>query len=68
MKDGDRVICDFRVEHEPLEYNYAHSEIRVYRQGERITEATRKKIPKVERKRFRLAIMEEAEIVVDPLI
>lgn len=64
--DDDRVICDFNVEHDPLEYNYAHSEIRVYVKGERVRE--KKRINRVRRKRFRLAIMDKAVVVLEPLV
>lgn len=64
-QDGE-VICTFRVEHDPTEHNYAHSEIRVYREGQRITK--KKVISKERRKQYRLAIMDRAAIVCEPLI
>ena len=66
IMDDDRVICDFNVEHDPLEYNYAHSEIRVYVKGERVRQ--KKRISPVRRKRFRLAIMDKAVVVLEPLV
>jgi len=63
---GGQVICTFRVRHDPVEYNYAHSEIRVYREGQRIMD--KKSITKEHRKQYRLAIMEKLVIVTEPLM
>ncbi len=65
IEDGGEVICTFRVEHDPIEHNYAHSEIRVYREGQRIRD--KKVITKEHRKQYRLAIMEKVVIVIEPL-
>jgi len=65
LTTNGHVVCDLRVEHDPLERNYAHSEIRAYRDGTRIRE--KKGIGRAHRKRYRLAIMEEARVVIDPL-
>jgi len=62
---NDHVVCDFRVEHDPVEHNYGHSEIRVYRDGRRVRD--KKGIGKAHRKRYRLAIMEEARVHIEPL-
>ena len=65
LTTNDHVACDFRVEHDPLERNYAHSEILAYRDGTRIRE--NKGIGKAHRKRYRLAIMDKARVVIEPL-
>ena len=49
----------FRVEHEPMEENYAHSEVRTYCDGER----ARKKPPKTIRAKFRLQLAAHARIL-----
>lgn len=66
-EDGE-VICTFCVEHDPIDYNYAHCEIRAYRQGQRVTKTQRNLISKPRRKRFRLAIMEQVAVVIEPLV
>jgi len=62
---NDQVVCDFRVEHDPLDHNYPHSEIRVYRDERRVRD--KKGIGKAHRKRYRLAIMEKARVLIEPL-
>lgn len=65
LQGNDHVVCDFRVEHDPLEHNYAHSEIRVYRDEKRVRD--KKLIGKAHRKRYRLAIMEKTRVLIEPL-
>ena len=43
--DGNGVACDFRVEHDPLDDNYSHSELRSFVGGVR-TQDTSKKVKK----------------------
>lgn len=66
-RDG-KVVCEFRVEHDPQENNYAHTELRVYRDGTRIGLADKNKISKQDRTNYRLEIMKSAVIVIEPLI
>lgn len=66
IEASGEVICTFRVEHDPVEHNYAHSEIRAYRQGQRIVD--KKLISKEHRKQYRLAIMDKVVIVTEPLV
>ena len=65
LREGDREICNFIVAHDPLEHNYAHSEIQACVRGVRITH--KKKISKANRKRFRLAIMSQAAVALEPV-
>lgn len=65
-KDGKgQVACDFRVEHDPLEYNYAHAEIRAFVEGKRLLE--KKGVSRSDRKKFRMSIFEQVTVVVKPL-
>jgi hypothetical protein len=59
------VICDFRVEHDPLEYNYAHAEIRAFIKGERLPD--KKGVSPSDRKKFRMMVFEQVTVVVKPL-
>jgi len=68
LQEGDRVVCELSVEHDPVEHNYAHSEIRAYIAGKRVTKENRERIPKKVRKEYRLAIMNNMEIVSRPVI
>lgn len=66
LKDRrDRVICDFRVEHDPLDYNYAHTEIRAFVEGRRLSE--KKGVSRSDRKKFRMRILGQVTVVVKPL-
>ena len=62
---GSQVICDFRVEHDPLEYNYAHAEIRAFVEGKRLLE--KKGVSRSDRKKFRMKIFEQVTVLVKPL-
>jgi len=40
--DGTGAVCRFQVEHDPLDDNYSHTELRAYVNGERRLELSRK--------------------------
>lgn len=65
LEDKGEAICDCTVEHDPLDHNYAHSELRAYKGGKRITD--KRDVPKIRRKQYRHRIMELARVVVRPL-
>jgi hypothetical protein len=66
LEDGKgQVICDFRVEHDPLDYNYAHAEIRAFVEGKRLS--GKKGVSRSDRKKFRMKIFEQVTVVVKPL-
>lgn len=56
--EGDRSF-NFRVEHVPKDDNYAHSEVRTYCGGERIS----KKPPKTVRTKFRLQLAKAMQVL-----
>lgn len=64
--DKGQVTCKFRVEHDPLEYNYAHAEIRAFVEGKRLLEKKGVARPS-DWKKFRMTISEQATVVVKPL-
>jgi hypothetical protein len=66
-RDGN-TICEFRIEHDPQERNYSHTELRVYKNGSRISPAQKNKVSKQDRKNYRLEIMKSAEVICEPLI
>lgn len=57
----DGRTYDFRVEHVPEEHNYAHSEVRTYKDGERGHEPN-----KVLKMKFRAILAERMEILKEP--
>jgi hypothetical protein len=46
---------EFRTEHDPLDHNYHHVEIRLYRNGTRLDGTATKKLKGVEKSEWRLA-------------
>jgi hypothetical protein len=67
LADDRTEICRFEVAHDPSPHNYAHTEIRVWVRGARITELTRNPIKKKDKARYRLAIMDAARIIIPAL-
>ena len=63
LVSGDDVEYRFAVEHDPLDDNYAHSEVRTYRGRRRLAP---KKAPKSVRTRFRLALAAKMKILERP--
>jgi hypothetical protein len=68
VKDGQFGACKVKVEHDPLGHNYAHTEIRMYLHGRRVTEKEKKLVGREDRKLFRLAILDRAFIICQPLM
>lgn len=56
---GDGRVFEFRVEHAPEEYNYAHSEIRCYLCGERHERGSPKRVKKM----FRMELANRMRVV-----
>lgn len=66
---GDRPKRMYRrVEHDPQEGNYSHTELRVYKDGKRVTLAEKNQISKQDRTEYRLEIMKSALVIYEPLI
>ena len=57
--------CDVRVEHDPIEYDYAHSEIRAFLNNKRLLD--KKGVSPSVRKEFRMRLFEHTRVVVKPL-
>jgi hypothetical protein len=49
------VLFEFRVEHDPLEHNYGHCELRVYRNGKRLPKDHADKLRSTEKKAWKAA-------------
>lgn len=60
------VSFSFTAEHDPLEDNYSHSELRVYKNG--IREQAKKKINSQVKKKYRTDMAFRTRLVVRPLI
>jgi len=65
-KSSGGVAYQFAVEHDPQEDNYAHSELRVYKNGQR--EQGGKRINQQIKKEFRTRLALSARVIVKPLI
>jgi hypothetical protein len=63
ITDGS-VRYDFRVEHVPEDFNYCHSEIHVYKDGERFN--GRIKANAVMKEEYRMAIYDSIEVIKHP--
>ncbi len=63
FRSVENIEYRFSIEHDPLEDNYAHSEIRSYKDGQRLAP---KKPPKSIRTRFRLALASRMDILRSP--
>ena len=66
MRLPDGVACRFSVEHEPCDDNYAHSELRVYKNEQRVTD--KNGITKTSRKEYRTRLAFRARVIVLPLV
>jgi len=58
------VVLEFRVEHVPLEENYAHAEVRSYKDSARILESS--KVPDRVKSEFRQRLSEKSVVIIDP--
>jgi hypothetical protein len=60
--------CSIRIEHDPLDWNYSHSEIRVYMaSGERVAADTKKApLTRAQRQAWRMHCFEGAAILIHP--
>jgi hypothetical protein len=63
--DGKRY--SFSVEHDPLDHNYQHCEIRVYQEGLRLTDKKSAGI-KIVKKYYRVKVAKKAVLVLHPEI
>jgi hypothetical protein len=63
MTDGN-VSYDFRVEHDPKDINYCHSEIRVYKDGTRINRQIKGNLEM--KTNYRMEIFEKIRVLKDP--
>ncbi len=61
---AEEVEFRFPVEHDPLDSNYSHSEVRSYKGGRRL--GPRKKPPKAIKTLFRLSLVPRLEILKNP--
>jgi hypothetical protein len=63
--ENEGATYAFRLEHDPLRYNYQHCEVRVYKDGLRQTASDRnqlkKLIPKAVKKHYRAKIAESVQ-------
>jgi hypothetical protein len=62
---GNAVYC-FTAEHDPLDDNYSHTELRVYKDGER--ECDSKKINQLVKKEYRTILALRTRLEVRPLV
>jgi hypothetical protein len=56
----------YKVEHDPEEYNYAHTEIRVYKDGVRVKKSSQ--IGELAKKEFRQIISDRAFVLLNPTV
>jgi hypothetical protein len=66
MVSEGNVQYQFTVEHDPLEHNYAHSELRVYKNG--VREQTKKKINQEVKKRYRIELARRSRLLIRALV
>jgi hypothetical protein len=66
VSTGGGVECHFTVEHDPLEDNYGHSELRVYKEGNRVKDG--KKVNQKVKKQYRTIVGLKSRVIVRPLI
>jgi hypothetical protein len=59
-----QVVFDFRVEHVPDEDNYAHSEVRTFRGGQRVLASS--KVPETVKSLFRQRLSERTRVIIHP--
>lgn len=65
LKSDGGILFQWRMEHRPVEENYAHSEIWTHKSGEHITNA---ELPKGIKKQFRQILSEGAEVIEQPKV
>ena len=61
----EEIVGEIDDEHDPLEYNYAHAEIRAFIEGKRLLD--KKGVSRLDRKKFRMKIFQQVTVVVKPL-
>lgn len=64
LLSAEEIEFQFSVEHDPLDDNYSHSEVRSYKSGGRL--GPRKKPPKAIKTLFRLSLVPKMEILREP--
>ena len=63
---GGDVTYTFTAEHDPVEDNYGHTELRVYKDGRRVLKS--KQVNTEVKKRYRLQLARKAQVIIRPLI
>lgn len=63
LLSGGDIEYRFSVEHDPLDDDYAHSEVRSYKDGKRLAP---KKSPKAVRTKFRLILASKMRVLREP--
>lgn len=63
----DDPICEIRIVHVPLGWNYAHSELRTYKGGVLVRKKANSKRDKRARDDFRLLVRDLADMLIQPL-
>ena len=66
IETSGKITYSFTAEHDPLDDNYGHTELRVYKNGAR--ERDKKRINQKVKKRYRTDLALRTRVVVDPLI
>lgn len=65
MTTDGNVCYQFNVEHAPDDSNYAHSELRVYKENKRETESS--KVNKRIKKKYRTILAQKTRVIIQPL-
>ncbi len=65
ISDGG-IYYSFTAEHDPLDDNYGHTELRAYKSGKR--ESKKKKINKTVQKEYRVKLAFRTKVAVQPLV
>lgn len=66
QQSAGNVHYEFTVEHDPLDDNFGHAELRVYKNGQR--ERDKRRINSVVKKTYRQLLSEQTRIALEPLI
>lgn len=66
QETAGKVLYEFTVEHDPLDDNFGHAELRVYKNRQRETD--KKKINAKVKKTYRQLLSEQTRIILDPLV
>ena len=64
MQTSGKIAYSFAAEHDPLENNYGHSELRVYKDGQRAQKTINSKI----KKKYRMKLAFQCRVIVQPVV